>query len=487
MTLEPNLKAARDGASTYLSVSSNPLTVVVGDFLSAASTALDEIGAVGDLNNAISQEQGAFLTFNSRLGVYTLAFNSFEMCVGGTPLQPSPNPPGMTNLPVTPVGSLDPNDKTGTHGMGLQQYVSGSTPLNYSVDFGNEPTATAPAQKVTITDQLDVAHDDLTTVSLGSMTFGNELISPPPFQSTFSTMVDLRPATNLLVSVSANLSSAGLLSWNFISLDPATGLTPTDPTIGFLPPGINGNVFFNVNPKRDLTTGTQISNQATIVFDANAAIPTPVWTNALDNTLPVSHVTSLPAQSGSTFTVQWSGTDIGAGVQSLTIYVSDNGSSFVPWLLQTTATSGSYSGQVGHTYSFYSIAQDLVGNIEGAKTSAEATTQVTQAGPLSSGEVSVTASGLTYSRVSQTFNGTVTIQNVSDRTIYGPFEIVFTALTSGVTLANATNTFNGLPYLTVPALASLAPGQSATVNVQFKNPANKTINFAPVIYSGGLN
>jgi hypothetical protein len=108
-------------------------------------------------------------------------------------------------------------------------------------------------------------------------------------------------------------------------------------------------------------------------------------------------------------------------------------------------------------------------------------------GSVPSTQISATASGLAYSRVSKTFNGTVTIENASNSAINGPFQIFLTALTDGVTLGNATNTFAGMPYLTVPAVATLAPGQSATVNVQFKNPSNATINFTPAIYSGSIN
>jgi len=101
-------------------------------------------------------------------------------------------------------------------------------------------------------------------------------------------------------------------------------------------------------------------------------------------------------------------------------------------------------------------------------------------------EVAATASGLAYSRVTRTFNGTVTITNISSGTISGPFSILLTGLTTGVTVANATGTFSGSPYLTVPAVASLAPGQSATVGVQFDDPSFGTINFTPVVYSGSL-
>jgi hypothetical protein len=101
-------------------------------------------------------------------------------------------------------------------------------------------------------------------------------------------------------------------------------------------------------------------------------------------------------------------------------------------------------------------------------------------------QVATTASGLAYSRVSQTFNGTVTLKNISSSAITGPLQILFTGMPATVTLVNATGKLSGTPYLTVPT-ASLAPGQSVTVGVQFKNPSNATINLTPAIYSGSFN
>jgi hypothetical protein len=101
-------------------------------------------------------------------------------------------------------------------------------------------------------------------------------------------------------------------------------------------------------------------------------------------------------------------------------------------------------------------------------------------------QVLTTASGLAYSRVTQTFDGTLTIKNIGTTIISGPLQIVLTSLTTGVTLTNATGTFNGMPYLAVPAVPSLGPGQSATVGAQFKNPSNAVINFTAVVYSGSL-
>jgi hypothetical protein len=106
---------------------------------------------------------------------------------------------------------------------------------------------------------------------------------------------------------------------------------------------------------------------------------------------------------------------------------------------------------------------------------------------LSGSQVNVKASGLAYSRATRTFTGTVTITNVSSSTIAGPLQIVFSSLTSGVTLANATGSFGGWSYITVSGVGSLAPGQSATVAVDFKDPSMAMIDFTPMTYSGSFN
>jgi hypothetical protein len=106
---------------------------------------------------------------------------------------------------------------------------------------------------------------------------------------------------------------------------------------------------------------------------------------------------------------------------------------------------------------------------------------------LGGNQVSATGSGLAFNRVNQTFNGTITITNVSTATINGPFQVVLVGLTSGVTLANGTGSFGGFPYSTVPGVSSLAPGESATFTVQFRNPSFGVINFVPITYIGSFN
>lgn len=293
------------------------------------------------------------------------------------------HPDSQSDLPVQQVTSFDPNDKIGSHGIGGSAYLSRSEPLRYIVFFENLETATAPAQEVVITDLLDTVNMDLSTLSLGPIAFGNKQVIPPIGVSTFAADVDLRPDKNLIVRITANLNpNTGLLTWRFASIDPATGNPPEDPLAGFLPPDVNppegdGSVLFTVMPKKDLATGTTIRNKARIVFDVNEPIDTPEWFNTIDNSKPISNVLMLTAsECASNVQVQWAGTDEGSGIASYNIYVSDNGSPFTVWQQNTTATSGIYTGQFGHTYAFYSLAQDKTGNIEDAPANPDATVTI---------------------------------------------------------------------------------------------------------------
>lgn len=282
----------------------------------------------------------------------------------------------------------DPNDKTGSVGQGPQQYLSGRQPLRYSVFFENVAAASAPAQQVVIADPLDPTSLDLTTLALGPIVFGGTTIVPPPGLTQYSTNVDFRPTHNLIVGVRVNFDSTkGILTWKFTSFDGTTGLPTTDPSLGFLPPNVappqgQGAVFFTVMPKKGLATDTPIQNQATVVFDALAPIATQTWLNTIDNTNPMSQMSALPmAETSANFKVAWSGTDVGSGVKDFNIYVSDDSGPFVPFLTNTTETSATFPGVIGHSYGFFSQARDLVGNVEVLKTKAEAKTTIVKGGP----------------------------------------------------------------------------------------------------------
>ena len=309
-----------------------------------------------------------------------------------------------------PVGAIDPNDKGGSTGDGsASHYINAGSPLPYNVAFENEPTATAPAAQVIVTDQLDPTKVDLTTVTLGTITFGTNVITLPNGTNNYSTTYKLSASLSVRIQGSLD-TTTGLLKWTFTSIDPSTGLPPTDPTVGFLPPDTDGvvgqgSVNFRAMPKAGQATGATVSNTAVVYFDANPSINTPTWVNTLDVDAPVSKVTALPAtEAGAGATtpvnVSWSGTDKGSGILYYDIYVSDTGGAFTQWLSQVSTTSAVYSGVTNHTYAFYSIATDAAGNIEAAKTVGDATTQIVGA---------TTTAALTASATSITLGQSVTL------------------------------------------------------------------------------
>jgi hypothetical protein len=204
----------------------------------------------------------------------------------GPPPIPSPDVP-FTNsqsddAPFTLVTSWDPNAKSGPAGIGPAQVVSGNL-LPYTIFFENVASATAPAQQISIVDPLDPSLDE-NSASLGTLLLGSLSVGIGPGQHASKT-VDLRPATNALLQVQADVDTVKRqITWALTAIDPATGQLPTNPGVGILPPDQNppqgeGYVTFTAPAKQGTPPNTTISNQATVTFDVNPPIQTNVWTN----------------------------------------------------------------------------------------------------------------------------------------------------------------------------------------------------------------
>ncbi|MGA2421713.1 MAG: right-handed parallel beta-helix repeat-containing protein, partial [Candidatus Acidiferrum sp.] len=118
-----------------------------------------------------------------------------EFTIGCRPFPIGPPPPPPDPKPI--VASVDPNDKAGPTGVGSSRFVGGAAPLPYVITFENEATASAPAQVVSVADQLDVANLDLSTFALGPISFGKYILSPVANQNHFIAEADLRPEQNL--------------------------------------------------------------------------------------------------------------------------------------------------------------------------------------------------------------------------------------------------------------------------------------------------
>ncbi len=298
------------------------------------------------------------------------------------PTSGNAGPGGKSGSP----GSFDPNELIGPAGFGDAAFVGIDQTLPYTIGFENDPVkATAAAQIVVVTEQLDTDLDWF-TFAFGDIQIGSLTILVPAGLQSFATIYDTKniDGTPLTVSVSANLNlSTGIVTWTFLSIDPATGLAPTNPVAGFLLVDDNtgrgqGYVHYTVRPKSTDTSGTVISAQASIVFDTNQPIDTPTAQNTLDADGPTSTVSSLAAHSSASFPVSWSGSDDvgGSGIAGYDVYVSDNNGAYTLWQSATAATSATYTGLDGHTYRFYSVAHDNVGHVEAAPETGDALTTV---------------------------------------------------------------------------------------------------------------
>ncbi len=151
----------------------------------------------------------------------------------------------------------------------------------------------------------------------------------------------------------------------------------------------NGKAF---TPLKIRTTATSItfigqdghgySFYSVATDNAGNVQPTPGQAQAstrVDAVAPTSKVSALRVVTDTLkVALYWSGKDNkgGSGIATYDVYVSDNGGAFRRVLKGTKQTSAVFPGKNGHTYSFYSVATDNVGNREPAPATAQATTTI---------------------------------------------------------------------------------------------------------------
>ena len=312
-------------------------------------------------------------------------------------------------------GSTDPNELCGPSGYGTQNFVRTDSLLPYTIHFENETNATAPAQQVVVSERL-TNRLDWTTFELTEIAFGDQFIAVPPHSKHFETSVQLSVGSyQFVVQIEAGIHlDTGEVYARFQSLNPTNGLPPPV-DIGFLPPEPahnpndtppvpgqgrgQGHISYTIRADTNkVSTGTEIRNVALISFDKQPAIATnqrdphnpaagtdPVKEalNTIDSGAPASLVKSLPAESSAAFQVCWSGQDDsgGSGIATYDVFVSTNGLAFAPWLQGTNGTCAYFVGDPGHSYGFYSVARDNVGNREPAHAGADAMTIVVTNSP----------------------------------------------------------------------------------------------------------
>lgn len=231
------------------------------------------------------------------------------------------------------VTSWDPNEKAGPGGYGTQRFITSAGKMAYNILFENKKEATAPAYKISVVDTLGTEFDP------GTVEFGKTSHEGSKY--------------NWIINRTGNI-----LKWEIEGIE--------------LPPNVNppegeGFVSFTVSPKSGLASGTVLKNKATIVFDINKPITTNEYSNTLDFAPPTTIMNQLASSiTNKSFTVKWKSSDgtNGSGVESALVFMSvDNG----PYNMAGVSNSDSLTIQAlagTHTYSFYTLSSDYVGNTE---------------------------------------------------------------------------------------------------------------------------
>ena len=94
--------------------------------------------------------------------------------------------------------SRDPNDKLGPSGYGSAGYLPAGGVMAYQIRFENQPSATAPAQRVTVTDTLD-PNLDLSTFELTEIAFANQTLALPAGLNHYETRLAFTVTNQTLI------------------------------------------------------------------------------------------------------------------------------------------------------------------------------------------------------------------------------------------------------------------------------------------------
>ena len=157
------------------------------------------------------------------------------------------------------VEALDPNEKVGPSG-----YLRPGQEIAYTIYFENLPFATAAAQEVVVTDELD-SDLDWGTFQLGEVSFGDKVVT-----SFAGKTIGFERVAYQQYWVEITGEQIGrMIRWDLKMIDPATGELPDDPEAGFLPPEDGtgrgeGHVTFFITVAGSAPSATQIANEAVI-------------------------------------------------------------------------------------------------------------------------------------------------------------------------------------------------------------------------------
>lgn len=282
-------------------------------------------------------------------------------------------PPPRTGGKSTPVASFDPNDIYGyTSESGSRFMKDKVQQMDYRIEFENDTTfATASAHVVVIKDTLNANYFDLNSYSPRSIKIGDReesLDGSPQFVRT----IDMRPQINAIAQVEGFYDKIkGIITYRFTSIDPMT-MEPTDDVMqGFLPVNYDGKsgigeVAYDVKLRQSFPDGTQIPNKASIIFDTNEPIATPLWVNTIDAVAPAGQVDEAVLRNDTTATIHCVGSDERSGVWKYEVYAQYGSGEVWEKVGECPADSAYIDFRIydGMDYGFCALAVDSAGNVE---------------------------------------------------------------------------------------------------------------------------
>lgn len=319
--------------------------------------------------------------------LFLFSLNVFGQCpwppTSGNNNPPPPPTPGNTPLDgiATSGGiSADPNEIIGPMGYDSIHWVSVNDILNYTILFENDPEfATANAQKVDVRFRFE---DKAQMKGFGLSEYGFANMSWPIENSpaAYHNRLDLRDSMFIYVDLVAGLDVVKQEAfWTFNSIDPETGLSPWQVDRGMLPVNDSthigeGFLKFQLKPNPNMETGDTISFAANIVFDQNDTIPTNRWCVTIDAGMPVSKVKGKVDSKNENLyhlTLHAADDEGGSGLKRVVLYQANNFGIYEEFAVCPLDTVIDFEGEPGRQYSFFTLAEDNVGNLEPLKETAD--------------------------------------------------------------------------------------------------------------------
>jgi hypothetical protein len=309
--------------------------VSVPDGLQSYQTSVDTTNADG---TPLRVDISAALDLQS--GVLTWTFHSVDPATG---LLPAAVDAGF--LPVD--DSNGRGEASVTYTVGPKTSLATGTPINAQATVVFDTNA--PLSTATYTNTIDAGAPTSTVQALPA-------VSPGTFSVSWSGQDDANGSgiASYDVYVSANGGIPTL--WQSATTQTSAAYTGQDGhTYAFLSVARD-----NVGHVQPMPASAQASTRVDAVPPTSSVQP-----------LAAVLVSDVNPQS---FAVNWSGSDNagGSGIASYDVYVSVDGGAFTRWQRGTTQTSATYTGTLGHTYGYYSVATDKVGNRQATPSGAQA-------------------------------------------------------------------------------------------------------------------